>query len=60
MVGYIVFAVSLLYHIRAYTLERDRSHLFARAFLVLSVLGLAATTYFFLKVPWQAISFMAR
>lgn len=50
---YIVFAAALIYHVRKYAVSSDPLHTYITPFIILSVILILASVYFFLQVPWE-------
>lgn len=56
IVGYGAFAAALVYHVRAFAIPEDPLHTFVTPFIVLSLILLMLSFYFFLRIPWDTFA----
>lgn len=51
--GYAAFAAALVYHVRKFSIPEDPLHTFVTPFIVLSLILIILSFYFFLRIPWD-------
>lgn len=55
IIGYGIFAAALVYHIYTFSIPEDPLHAFVIPFIVVSLILIVISLYFFLEVPWNTI-----
>ncbi|OGZ45089.1 MAG: hypothetical protein A3J54_04405 [Candidatus Ryanbacteria bacterium RIFCSPHIGHO2_02_FULL_45_13b] len=55
ILGYGIFTAALVYHVYTFAIPEDPLHTFVIPFILISLILVGVSFYFFLHVPWNTI-----